>query len=129
MASNVTVTNQATYPDFLREAKNAINEVRAYYLLKKLEKDINEMTREEYNKDYAIPSPVDAWASKVEDVRSKYRDWENVNTELLDSTNEQWLTDYVLSDKPKYPLEIREGTNVIVQFTLEPKVVDVGTKK
>jgi hypothetical protein len=129
MASNVTGTNQATYPDFLREAKNAINEVRAYYLLKKLEKDINEMTREEYNKDYAIPSPVDAWASKVEDVRSKYRDWEKLNTELLDSKDEQWLTDYVLSENPKYPLEIREGTNVIVRFALEAKDVDGGIKK
>ena len=129
MASNVTGTNQATYPVFLQAATNAIIEVRAYYLLKILKKPINEMTREEYNKEYLIPGSVDAWASRVEDVRSKYRDWEKVNTELLDSKNEQWLTKHVLSDKPKYPLEIREGTNVIVQFTLELKDVDGGTKK
>ena len=123
------VSDNQLYSVFLQSATNAIIEERAYFLLKKLKKPINEMTREEYNKDYVIPSPAEKWTSRVEDVRSKYRDWEKVNTELLDSKNEQWLTKHVLSDKPKYPLEIREGTNVIVQFTLELKDVDGGTKK
>ena len=123
------VSDNQLYSVFLQSATNAIIEERAYFLLKKLKKPINEMTREEYNKDYVIPSPAEKWTSRVEDVRSKYRDWENVNTELLDSTNEQWLTDYVLSENPKYPLEIREGTNVIVRFALEPKDVDGGIKK
>jgi len=123
------VSDNQLYSVFLKSATNAIIEERAYFLLKTLKKSINEMTCEEYNKDYVIPSPAEKWTSRVEDVWSKYRDWEKVNTELLDSTNEQWLTDYVLSENPKYPLEIREGTNVIVRFTLEPKVVDGGIKK
>jgi len=126
------VSDNQLYSVFLQSATNAIIEERAYFLLKKLKKPINEMTREEYNKDYVIPSPAEKWTSNVEAIRSKYTEWEELSafsTNSIPLNYEQWLTDYVLSENPKYPLEIREGTNVIVRFTLEPKDVDGGIKK
>ena len=135
MASNVTGTNQATYPVFLQAATNAIIEARANYLLKKLTNSINVITMEDYKKYYGIPTsaekPAKDWAERVKEVWSKYREWQELNavyTNSIPLNYEQWLTDDVLSEKPKYPLTIREGTNVIVQFTLEPKDVDVGIK-
>ena len=136
MASNVTGTNQATYPVFLHAATNAIIEARANYLLKKLTNSINVITMEDYKKYYGIPTsakkPAEDWAERVNDVWSKYREWQELDavyTKSILLNYEQWLTDDVLSENPKYPLEIREGTNVIVRFTLKPKDVDVGIKK
>ena len=95
-----SATNKYAFNEYRSDAQKLINEWRAAYFLKPIEKDLDQITKEEYTSDYEMRDEDSIRAKEIDTILSEYN---HVQLKLKDAEEKQTMDIKILSKDEQTP--------------------------